>query len=278
MLFKRVSELLKVPMIIENRPGAGGNIAAQELKRAAPDGYTVMYGSSSITTAPALFGRDDLDPTKAFVAASCTAAVPLILLVAKDVDAKDAAGFYKMIADNPGKYFQGSSGNGSIDHLVSMDIASKLKLDFQHVPYKGNGPALTDLAAGTTNFMYSGSFNSAIPFIQSGQVKALAVTSGKRSQALPDVPALAEVVPGLEGYDAGTWQNLLAPLGTPAPILATLNDAVQAAMKDPEVLKSFNFQGAEIMDMTPAQCQDYVAQEWKRWSGTIKALNLNAAS
>src|SRR3546814_5590921 len=122
----------------------------------------------------------------------------------------------------------GSSGNGSIDHLVAMDIAAKLGLKFRHVPYKGNGPALTDLAGGNTNFMYSGSFNSAMPFIKSGQVKPLAVTSRNRSEALPDVPSLSESVPGLKGYDAGTWQVLLAPKGNPAPNLEKLNTALPA--------------------------------------------------
>ena len=274
VLFSKVAEELKVPMVIENRPGAGGNIAAQELLRAKPDGYTLMYGSSSITTAPALFGREDLNPEKAFVAAGCTAAVPLILLVSKKVDVHNARDFYKLLKANPGKYFMGSSGNGSIDHLVAMDIAHTLGLKFQHVPYKGNGPALTDLAAGNTNFMYSGSFNSAIPFIKGGQVKALAVTSAKRSIALPDVPTLSESIPQLKGFDAGTWQTVLAPKGTDPTILETLNQALQKALKDPKVLKSLHFQGAEVMQKTPGQCQDYINSEYDRWSKTIKRIGL----
>ena len=276
VLFKKVSEELKVPIVIENRPGAGGNIGAQELLRAKPDGYTLMYGTSSITTAPALFNRDDLNPKTAFVAAGCSVAVPLILLTAKTMPATSAAEFYDQVKAQPGKYFMGSSGNGSIDHLVAMDVAAKLDLKFQHVPYKGNGPALTDLAGGTTNFMYSGSFNSAMPFIKSGQIKALAVTSNERSGALPDVPTLSESVAGLKGYDAGTWQVLLAPKGTPAPILDKLNTALQAAMKDPAVLESLRFQGAEVMDKTPAQCQDFIDNEYDRWSSTIDRLGLKA--
>ena len=276
VLFKKVSEELKVPIVIENRPGAGGNIGAQELLRAKPDGYTLMYGTSSITTAPALFDRQDLNPKTAFVAAGCSVAVPLILLTAKNMSAADAQDFYRQVKAQPGKYFMGSSGNGSIDHLVAMDIAAKLGLEFQHVPYKGNGPALTDLAGGNTSFMYSGSFNSAMPFIKSGQVQALAVTSRERSAALPDVPALSESVAGLQGYDAGTWQVLLAPKGTPAPILDKLNTALQAAMKDATVLDSLRFQGAEVMDKTPAQCQAFIDGEYDRWSSTIDRLGLKA--
>ncbi|ANN66054.1 Bug family tripartite tricarboxylate transporter substrate binding protein [Bordetella bronchialis] len=274
VLFKKVSQELKTPIIIENKAGAGGNIGTQELMRAKPDGYTLMYGTSSVTTAPPLFDRDDLDPRKAFATASCSVAVPLILLTPGKMNIADAQAFYTAVKAQPGKYFMGSSGNGSIDHLVGMDIAHRLGLQFQHVPYKGNGPALTDLVAGNTGFMYSGSFNSALPFIQNGQVKALAVTSGKRSEALPQVPTLGESVQGLQGFDAGTWQILAAPNGTPAPILKKLDTALQAALKDPEVMKSLRFQGAEPMDKDPAQCRAYVASEYERWSSTIKRLGL----
>ncbi|MFC4273897.1 Bug family tripartite tricarboxylate transporter substrate binding protein [Achromobacter aloeverae] len=276
VLFKRVSEILDVPIIIENRPGAGGNIGTQELIRAKPDGYTLMYGTSSVTTAPALFNRDDLDPTKAFAVAGCSVSVPLILLVSRTEAAANAEDFYKAVKANPAKYFQGSSGNGSIDHLVSMDIAGRLDLKFQHVPYKGNGPALSDLAGGNVNFMYSGSFNSALPFIKAGKVKPLAVTSGHRSQALPDVPSLSESVAGLRGFDAGTWQILAAPRGTPPAVLAKLNDAMQAAMKDAKVKESLDFQGAEPMNMDQKQCSAYIGQEYTRWSGTIKRLGLKS--
>jgi tripartite-type tricarboxylate transporter receptor subunit TctC len=274
VLFKQVGQILNVPIIIENKPGAGGNIGTQELIRSKPDGYTLMYGTSSVTTAPALFNRTDLSPKTSFVAAGCSVAVPLILLTSKKIDAPTAADFYKMLQASPNKYFMGSSGNGSIDQLVGMDIGGKLDLKFQHVPYKGNGPALTDLASGNTNFMYSGSFNSALPFIQNGQVKALAVTSRNRSSALPQVPSLSESVPGLKGYDAGTWQVLLAPKGTSPEILAKLNQAVQDAMKDPMVQKSLQFQGAEPMNMDLKQCQDYMGTEYDRWTATIQRLGL----
>lgn len=274
VLFSKMSQELNVPMVIENRPGAGGNIAAQELLRAKPDGYTLMYGSSSITTAPALFNRADLNPKTAFVAAGCSAAVPLILLVAKKIDVNNAQDFYKLLEAHPGKYFMGTSGNGSIDHLVAMDIGNALNVKFQPVPYKGNGPALTDLAAGNTDFMYSGSFNSAIPFIKGGQVKALAVTSAKRSSALPDVPSLSESVSQLKGFDAGTWQTVLAPKGTSPETLERLNQALQNSLKDPKVLASLHFQGAEVMHKSPKQCQDYIDSEYDRWSGTIKRIGL----
>ncbi|WP_186332237.1 Bug family tripartite tricarboxylate transporter substrate binding protein [Bordetella genomosp. 13] len=276
VLFKRVSEELKVPIVIENRPGAGGNIGTQELVRAKPDGYTLLYGTSSLTTAPALFNRADLDPTKAFEVASCSVAVPLILLASKKNPADSPQALYQAMKADPSRFFLGSSGNGSVDHLVAMDVAGKLGLTFQHVPYKGNGPALTDLAAGNVNFMYSGSFNSAMPFIQNGQVKALAVTSERRSSALPNVPSLSESIPQLKGFDAGTAQVLAAPNGTPPAILARLDQAIQAAIKDPKVKESLDFQGAEPMNLNPAQCKAHIAQEFQRWTGTIQRLGLKA--
>lgn len=276
VLFKRVSEELKVPIVIENRPGAGGNIGTQELVRAAPDGYTLMYGTSSITSAPALFDRQDLNPKTAFVAAGCSVAVPLILLTAKSVNASTVQDFYKSMSENPGKFFMGTSGTGAVDHLVGMDIASRLNQEFQLVPYKGNGPALTDLAAGNTTFMYSGSFNSAMPFIEGGQVKALAVTSGKRSAALPDVPTLSESIPQLKGFDAGTWQVLVAPKGTDSTILTKLDHAMQAALKDETVQESLRFQGAVPMNLDARQCQSYIDSEYDRWSETIKRQGIKA--
>ena len=276
VLFRKVADVMKTPFVIENRPGAGGNIGSQDLARAKPDGYTTMYGTSSVTTAPPLFKRDDLNPEKAFDAASCTTKVPLILLVNNKVSANNVAEFYKQIKDNPGKFFMGSSGNGSIDHLVAMEIASKLGQKFQLVPYKGNGPALTDLAAGNVNFMYSGSFNSALPFIQKGTIKALAVTSSTRSGALPDVPTLSESVDELKNYDAGTWQALLAPKNTPANVLKALDSGVQAALQDKEVLKSLHYQGADIMHMPPSECQAFIKDEYARWSKTISDLKLSA--
>ncbi|MEI7570425.1 MAG: tripartite tricarboxylate transporter substrate binding protein [Alcaligenaceae bacterium] len=276
VLFRQMAQELAVPMVIENKPGAGGNTASQELLRAKPDGYTLLYGSSSITTAPPLAGRDDLSPKTAFVVAGCSVMVPLILLVNKKINVGTSQELLKLIKDHPDQYFLGSSGNGAMDHLIAMDVASRLDLKFQHVPYKGNGPALTDVAAGNITFMYSGAFNSALPFIKSGQVKALAVTSERRSTSLPDVPSLSESVKGLEGFNASTWQVILAPKGTDPATLAKLDVALKKAMTDPKVLESFQHQGAELLNLDRKQCQQFVDEESDRWSATIKKINLKS--
>ena len=276
VLFRQMAQELAVPMVIENKPGAGGNTASQELLRARPDGYTLLYGSSSITTAPPLAGRDDLSPKTAFVVAGCSVMVPLILLVNKKINVGTSQELLNLIKDHPGQYFLGSSGNGAMDHLIAMDVASRLDLKFQHVPYKGNGPALTDVAAGNITFMYSGAFNSALPFIKSGQVKALAVTSERRSKSLPDVPSLSESVKGLEGFNASTWQVILASKRTDPATLEKLDTALKKAMTDPKVLESFQYQGAELLNLDRKQCQKFVDDESDRWSATIKKINLKS--
>lgn len=274
VLFKKISEELGVPMVVENKPGAGGNIAAQTVAAAKPDGYTLMFASVAISIAPFLANRQELDPKKAFSAVGCSSAVPLILLVPKKVRADTAQQFYQLMRDNPGKYFAGNSGNGTIDQLAALDLASKLNLQFEAVPYKGNGPALTGLVAGDTNFMYSGAFNSALPFVKSGDLKALAVTSAERSAVLPDVPTLSESVPELKGFDAKAWQAVMAPKGTPPEVLTKVNKALNAALKDPEVLKSLQFQGAQVMNTSPQECQAFIDGESDRWSAMIKTLGL----
>lgn len=275
VLFKRVSEELGVPIIIENKPGAGGNIAAQAVAGSKADGYTLMFASVAITIAPALYERPDLDPKKAFSAVGCSSAVPLILLVHKTVPADSAQAFYKLLQDNPGKYFAGNSGKGTIDQLAALDMSSKMNLKFEAVPYKGNGPALTGLVAGDTHFMFSGAFNSAMPFIKNGDLKALAVTSDKRSEVLPDVPTLSESIPALKGFNAHAWQAVVAPKGTPPAVLEKFNAALNVALKDPEVLKSLKFQGANVMDTTPEQCQSFITGESERWAKVIQGLELS---
>jgi tripartite-type tricarboxylate transporter receptor subunit TctC len=276
VLFSKVSEELKVPMLIENKPGAGGNLGSQELVKSAPDGYTIMYGSSSITTAPPLFGRNDLNPYAYFETVTCTSDVPLMLLVSKKIPVKSAQEFYALLSKNPGKYFSGTSGVGSLDHLIGADIADRLKLKIDYVPYKGNGPALTDVAAGNIDFMYSGAFNSAKPFIERGDVLALAVTSSKRSAELPNVPTLSESVKGLNEFSGGTWQVVLAPKGTPKMYIDKLNHAIRKALIDPAVIKSLNFQSATVMNLSSAECKEFIGSEYARWSNKIKELGITS--
>jgi len=274
VVLNEMGKALNVPMIVENRPGAGGNLATQQVVRASPDGYTLLYAASSLAPATALYSSMKLNPKTQLDSAGCSVSVPLILLTAKKLEARGPQAFFDSLKASPDKYFLASSGTGSMDHLVAMEIGSMLGTQFNHVPYRGNGPALTDVAAGNADFMYSGAFSSALPFIQGGQVTPLAVTSAKRSTALPDVPTLSESVPGLKSFEAGTWQALLAPKGTPQAVLDKLDAALQKALRDPKVQESLRFQAAEPMGRSRLECQQFVANEYDRWAKTIERLQL----
>lgn len=268
LVAKRLGEGLGQQVVVENKPGAGGNIASEVVANAPADGYTLLYNSSSIAISPALFGNDKLDPGKIFTPVASVANVPLVLIVNPAVRADTAAGFVDLLKKQPGKLNMGSSGNGTIDHLTSVLFARQTATEFAHVPYKGNAAALPDLLSGRIDFMMSGSLNAFLPYVREGKLKALAVTTGKRVSALPDVPTLAETV--APGFDSGTWQGIVGPAGLPADITARLNHAINDAIKDPALKASLDAQGAEPTIGTPAQYGDLIRSEYRRWSAIIK--------
>jgi tripartite-type tricarboxylate transporter receptor subunit TctC len=273
VVFTEMSKRIGQSMVIDNRPGAGGNIATDALIAAPADGYTLLYASSSIALSPTLYKRTDLDPTKVLVPAGCSVSVPQLLLVRKDQPVNTAAELVSLIKASPDKYFQGSSGSGQIDHLVGQIFLHELGLKFTHVPYKGNGPAFTDLLAGNITFMFAGAFNSALPFIKDGRVKALAITSKKRAGVLPEVPSLNETV--MKGFDSSTWQALMAPAGTPPAVLRTLNENLNASLAAPAVKESLFQQGAEIISGPPAQCAEFIKKEYGRWAEVIHKYDIH---
>lgn len=274
VVFQEMSKRIGQSMVIDNRPGAGGNIATESVLNSPADGYTLLYASSSIALSPTLYKRLDLDPTKVFAVAGCSVSVPQLLLVRKDMPANSAQELVSLIKASPGKYFQGSSGNGQIDHLVGAIFGHELGLNFVHVPYKGNGPAFTDLLAGNVTFMFAGAFNSALPYIKDGRVKALAITSQKRAGVLPDVPSLNETV--MKGFDSSTWQTLVAPANTPIEVLRMLNEQLNASLATPAVKDNLFQQGAEIIAGPPAQCGAFIKKEYARWADVIKKYDIRA--
>ena len=268
LVARRLGEGLGQQVVVENKPGAGGNIASEVVANAPADGYTLLYNSSSIAISPALFGNDKLDPGKIFTPVASVANVPLVLIVNPGVRADTAAGFVDLLKKQPGKLNMGSSGNGTIDHLTSVLFARQTGTDFAHVPYKGNAAALPDLLSGRIDFMLSGSLNAFLPYVREGKVKALAVTTARRVSALPDVPTLSETV--APGFDSGTWQGIVGPAGLPADVTAKLNQAVNDALKDPALKASLDAQGAEPTAGTPAQYGELIRSEYRRWSTIIK--------
>ncbi|GAA4338427.1 tripartite tricarboxylate transporter substrate binding protein [Pigmentiphaga soli] len=275
IIFNDLAKKLGQSIVVDTRPGAGGTIGSTQAAAADPDGYTLLYGTATVATMPDLYNRPDLIPDKAFEAISCTVKVPLALLVGSDFPARTAQEFVQLVKANPGKYFQGSSGGGSPDHLAGVLFAKELGLRYTHVPYKGNAGALTDLIAGNISFMFAGALQAAKPMIEAGKVRALAVSTAKRSAVLPDVPTVSETV--AKGFDIGTWQVLMAPKGTPKAIIDRINGAMNEVLADPKIQQTLiERQGAETMGGSPQQCTAFVNGEHRRWSELIRANHLTA--
>lgn len=274
VIARDMSTRLGQQIIVDNRPGAGGNIAAEFVAKSPADGYTLLYNSSSIAISPALFNNTKLNPDQIFAPVGYAATVPLVLIVNADSPVKTPADFIKLLKAKSGQLNFGSSGNGTIDHLTSVVFADKTKTKFNHVPYKGNAAALPDLLAGRIDFMMSGSLNAVLPFIKEGKLRAVAATTVKRVSVLPDVPTLAESV--LPGFDSGTWQGIVAPKGTPTPVVERLNRELNATLKAPEVIKALHAQGAEPTGGTSAQYRDLIHGEYARWTKVVKDTGATA--
>ena len=269
----KLSEQLGQTVLVENRPGAGGNLAAELVAKAAPDGYTLFYNPSAITIGPALYGKVNYDTLKDFAPISTTATNPMVLMVNPSLPPKTAKEFVEYARANPGKLNYGSSGSGTITHLATAALASQLGLTMTHVPYKGSAPALVDLAAGTTQVM-TDTVNSAMPYLKDGRMRALAVTMTRRLAVLPDVPTLSETV--MPGMEMTAWQGIVAPAGTPAPIIQRVHAEIQKALANPEVRSKLVAAGTEILGSTPEEYAAYIRSELARWSRIVKETGAKA--
>ena len=270
---QKLTEQLGQAVFVDNRPGAGGNIAAETVARAAPDGYTLFYNTSAITIAPALYGKVSYDTLKDFAPVSSTAAVPMVLMVHPSLAVKSVGELIAYARANPGKLNYGSSGTGTITHLATAALATHAGVTMQHIPYKGSAPALTDLAGGTTQVMID-TINSALPYIKDGRVRALAVTTTRRSAVLPDVPTLNETeMPGME---MSAWQGIVAPAGTPRAIVDQLNGEIGKALASAEVRAKLAAQGTDPLGSTPEAYAAYIRSELTRWSKIVKDTGAKA--
>jgi tripartite-type tricarboxylate transporter receptor subunit TctC len=265
---QKVSEQIGQQVLVENRPGANGNIGAEAAAKAAPDGYTVFYNTSAITLSPALYGKLTFDPLKDFTPVVLTAVVPLVIAVHPSVPAANLKEFIAYVKANPGKLTYGSAGNGNVTHLGAFLFLQANGLDAVHVPYKGSAPSLTDLVGGQTQFTAE-TVNAALPYIRDKRLKALAVTSLKRTGVLPDVPTLDES--GMKGFEVGAWQGIVMPARTPPALVQRWNAEVTKALADPEVRARLAAQGAEPLGSTPEQYGAYLRSEVARWAKVVKA-------
>lgn len=266
------SRKLGQPFVIENKAGAGGNIGADYVAKQPADGYTLMITSIGMATNGALYGKLSYDPIKDFEPVSLLAVVPNILVAgSKQTDVKSVKDLIAKAKANPGKLTYASAGNGTSIHLAGANFTAMTGVNMLHVPYRGSGPAITDLLGGQVDFMFD-SITSARPHLQSGKLRALAITTKTRSPSLPDVPTVAEA--GVPGYEVSPWFATFMPAGTPTPIVEKLGKTLNEAMKDPEVKKRFESIGAEAMGTTPQQLRTHLKTETDRWTQLIKQANI----
>ncbi|WP_405023377.1 Bug family tripartite tricarboxylate transporter substrate binding protein [Limnohabitans sp.] len=265
---QKLSEVLGSPVAVENRPGAGGNIGTQFAAKSAKDGYTLLMTiSSSQAINPALYKNPGFDPVKDFKPIALIGAVPNVLLANADFSAKSMKDLIAMAKAKPGQYQYASAGNGTLNHLLGEMLNSMAGIDLQHVPYKGVAPALNDVLGGQLPLVFA-SLPSSLAHIKAGKLKPLAVSSPKRSPALPDVPALSEVVPG---YTGTLWIGLFAPAGVPAEVQAKLQDAMTKTLAAKDLREKLELQGVEMAaPTTPEQFATLLNDDIARWAQIVK--------
>jgi tripartite-type tricarboxylate transporter receptor subunit TctC len=269
VLGHKLEELLKQPIVIVNRPGAGGNIGAEAVASAAPDGYTLLMGNNSIlATNASLYKKLPYDPVKDFKPISLVGNQANILVVNPNLPVKSMAELIALAKAKPGQINYASSGIGTAAHLAGALFRAQANIDIVHVAYKGAAPALQDVISGQVQMMFA-TAASAVGFINSGLVRPLAVTTLKRSILFPDLPTVAEQ--GLPGFEATTWHGLVAPAATPPAVIDTLHDATIKALQDPAVVKSLTDLGVEISSSTPAAFAQYITAEIPKWTAVVKA-------
>jgi tripartite-type tricarboxylate transporter receptor subunit TctC len=259
-------------IVVDNKPGAGGNIAAAEVARSKPDGYTIFYATSAIVLAPSLYSKLQYDPFKDFIPVALTANIPLLLAVNPALPVKDVKELIAYVKAKPEGINYASSGAGAILHLACAQFAKTHGLKMTHVPYKGSAPALTDVMGGQTE-MICVPINEAIGHVRVNRLRALAITSTKRSPLLPETPTLAEAT-GVKDAEIGAWSGIVAPKGTPKEIVTRLNAEVNKALTNPELLQRLEAQGSEPLGGTPEQHEAHMKREFTRWANVIREAGI----
>jgi tripartite-type tricarboxylate transporter receptor subunit TctC len=263
----KMSNLLGQQIIVENVGGAGGNIGAAQVARAEPDGYTILMGTvATHALNPLILKTKPYDPEKDFAPVSLLVIVPNVLVVNPQFPAKDINELVALLKKNPDKYVYASSGNGTPLHLSGELFKTMTGVTMEHVPYKGSGPALTDLLGNQVPMMFD-NLPSSSGHIKSGSLRALGVTTKERVASFPDVPAIAEAVPGYETY---SWNALFAPAGTPPEVISTLQQAAAKALQDPDVVDRMGEFSATIVGSTPEQLSEHINAELAKWAPVVK--------
>ena len=267
-----LSELLKQTVIVENRPGGGGNVGAGLVAKATPDGHTLLVGSSGpLSVNPVVFKDIPYDSVKDFAPVSLVQIVPLVVLVSPRFSIGSIKELIGRAKAQPGKITMASAGSGTTNHFAIELFSSMTGAKFLHVPYKGSGPALGELLGGQVNTMID-QLTSSMGFIKDGKLKVIAVTAAKRVSALPNVPTLAES--GVPNYEASTYLGILAPAGTPRDLVSRLNTALRKVMDTPAVQDRFRGLGADPGSSTPEQFAKMIREELGKWRNLAKTANL----
>lgn len=273
-LAEKSSKSLGQAIIVENKPGAGGNIGSELVARSDADGYTMLITSIGMATNKYLYPKLPYDPVKDFAPVSLVAVVPNVLVTnATQPNVKTVSDVIANAKAQPGKLTYASAGNGTSIHLAGEVFTSMAKIDMQHIPYKGSSPAVTDLLGGQVNYMFD-SITSAKPHIASGKLRPIGLTTLKRSKSLPGVPTIAES--GLPGYDVTPWFAVFVPANTPKSIIAKLNRSLVTSMGAPEIKEKFEAIGAEPIGSSPEELATYLNKEIERWGRVITVNNIKS--
>jgi tripartite-type tricarboxylate transporter receptor subunit TctC len=269
-----MEKTLGQPIIIDNRPGGGGNVAMLDVAKAEPDGYTLIIGHiGTLAVNPFMFEKLPFDTNRDFAPVSLLTKVPSIFVVPAEVPAKDLREFVALAKKDPGKLYYGSAGNGSAGHLAIEYLKLVAGIDLVHVPYKGTGPNLTDLLAGRTQATAAGT-PPLLPHVKSGKLRVIAVGSPARLSILPDVETVAEQ--GYPGFETSQWYGINAPGKTPPAIIARLADAAAKAARMPSVLERFAVDNAESIGSTPREYGEFIAKEQQRWGDVVRKAGIKA--
>jgi tripartite-type tricarboxylate transporter receptor subunit TctC len=264
----KLAEFVGQPLVFDNRPGAGGNVAGEIAARSPADGYTLLMGNNSIlATNASLYKNMSFDPVKDLAPVTLIAFQPNILVVHPSLPVKSVKELVALAQSRPGQLNYASSGSGAAAHLAAELFKTMTKTSMVHIPYKGAGPALIDMLSGQCQVMFATAL-SVQPHLQSGRLRPLAVSTAKRARGFPDLPTVAEA--GVPGFAADTWHGVVAPAGTPQPVIARLNTEINRVLQQPDVRDRLTSQGAEVAGGTPKEFADYIQVEIPKWAKVIR--------
>lgn len=273
MLGQKLSASLGKPVVIENRGGAGGSIASEAVARAPADGYTLLMGHiGTLAVAPGIYPSLKYDPARSFAPISLVARVNNLLVVNPSLPVQSVQELIDYAKKNPGKLNYASGGNGSAAHIAMAAFADAAKIQLTHVPYRGTNPAVTDVIAGHVQLTLTGA-TALLEHVRSGKLRALGVAGPKRLESEPQIPAIAETLPG---FEASQWYGVVAPAGVPEPIVQKLNAEVHRAMESAEIVAALSRDGAQVWVTSPQEFHDYIVKEIARWGALIKRANIHA--